>query len=265
MSRQYMYKSWGSMNNDPYQKANQNDQSKEKFENTSSRVIELKDENHLKFALKSNRFVIVKAEADWCQPCKMLKKPYEDLAEKCHSCGLFTYFTDDVDNETSCHATKVNAVPTFFVYTDGDMQPKKTFQGDFKQLEVLIDKILERVTENASEVQSSSIIKADSQIDNGNDESYQGKQKNYAHEQKLMGQSNYLNPSVMQVPMKNRQQKDKGNNFENTLSKLNHNKDFKETINYNFIPSEKFVGSKEGYVFKRDTEGIGYYLDKMKK
>ena len=28
-----------------------------------------------------------------------------------------------------------------------------------------------------------------------------------------------------------------------------------------FIPSESFVGAKEGYVFKNDSNGIGYYLD----
>ena len=28
-----------------------------------------------------------------------------------------------------------------------------------------------------------------------------------------------------------------------------------------FIPSESFVGAKEGYVFKNDSSGVGYYLD----
>ena len=29
-----------------------------------------------------------------------------------------------------------------------------------------------------------------------------------------------------------------------------------------FIPSKKFAGAKEGYVFKMDSQGLGYYLDK---
>jgi hypothetical protein len=29
----------------------------------------------------------------------------------------------------------------------------------------------------------------------------------------------------------------------------------------NFVPSEKFNGAKKGYVFKMDSEGLGYYLD----
>ena len=28
-----------------------------------------------------------------------------------------------------------------------------------------------------------------------------------------------------------------------------------------FIPSDTFIGAKEGYIFKNDSNGIGYYLD----
>ena len=31
-----------------------------------------------------------------------------------------------------------------------------------------------------------------------------------------------------------------------------------------FIEADKFSGSKEGYVFKMDSQGLGYYLDKQK-
>jgi len=30
-----------------------------------------------------------------------------------------------------------------------------------------------------------------------------------------------------------------------------------------FIPSKKFNGKKNGYVFKTDKKGLGYYLDKF--
>jgi len=29
-----------------------------------------------------------------------------------------------------------------------------------------------------------------------------------------------------------------------------------------FVASDKFAGAKEGYVFKMDSEGLGYYLDR---
>ena len=31
-----------------------------------------------------------------------------------------------------------------------------------------------------------------------------------------------------------------------------------------FIASEKFTGAKNGYVFKMDSQGLGYYLDRKK-
>lgn len=41
----------------------------------------------------------------------------------------------------------------------------------------------------------------------------------------------------------------------------------KETMKNNlepFIPSKTFIGAKNGYIFKNDNYGIGYYLDKIK-
>ena len=35
----------------------------------------------------------------------------------------------------------------------------------------------------------------------------------------------------------------------------------RENIRENFISSNKFRGEKKGYVFKKDTKGLGYYLD----
>ena len=32
--------------------------------------------------------------------------------------------------------------------------------------------------------------------------------------------------------------------------------------NTDFIPSKNFVGAMEDYVFKTDTQGTGYYIDK---
>ena len=34
--------------------------------------------------------------------------------------------------------------------------------------------------------------------------------------------------------------------------------------NKSFIASKKFDGEKKGYYFRKDTKGLGYYLDKKK-
>ena len=140
------YKTWKTLNNDP-------DITKKKKEQSES-IICLKDINHLKFALKNTRIVIVKVEADWCQPCKALQPRYEKLAEKLVPTGNFTFFTEDVDDSSSIHASKVTAVPTFFVYTDGDhKKAKKQFTGDFDQVEELLEKIHARFVEGQANAQ----------------------------------------------------------------------------------------------------------------
>ena len=32
-------------------------------------------------------------------------------------------------------------------------------------------------------------------------------------------------------------------------------------VRFAFIPSNKFTGSKKGYIFKNDKQGLGYYID----
>lgn len=36
-----------------------------------------------------------------------------------------------------------------------------------------------------------------------------------------------------------------------------------EKVVESFIPSNTFIGAKKGYIFKKDNDGIGYYLDKQ--
>ena len=39
----------------------------------------------------------------------------------------------------------------------------------------------------------------------------------------------------------------------------------KTVIQESFISSDKFVGRKDGYVFKNDRQGLGYYIDKIEQ
>ena len=99
----------------------------------------------LKDSLKKHRVVVVDVWAKWCQPCVLLKPRFEALAMKFKDSPYFDFFTDDIDNENSPHANKVTAVPSFFIYTDGDLQPKKHFQGDLDKVETLVNRLAHRL------------------------------------------------------------------------------------------------------------------------
>lgn len=59
------------------------------------------------------------------------------------------------------------------------------------------------------------------------------------------------------------------NDYNNDTKEENYESNINEIIidkeeNYEqFIPSTEFIGKKDGYVFKKGDEGIGYYIDIM--
>ena len=108
-------------------------------------IYELKSVNDLKQALKKNRIVVVDAWAKWCEPCIQLKPRFEKMAQLYKDSPHFKFFTDDIDEEKSYHVNQVTAVPSFFVYTDGDLKPKKVFQGDLDKVEVLVNRLAHRL------------------------------------------------------------------------------------------------------------------------
>jgi thioredoxin-like negative regulator of GroEL len=109
-------------------------------------VVEpLQNIKQLKNALKKHRVVVVDVWAKWCQPCVQLKPTFEKMAMTYKDSPFFKFFTDDIDLENSVHSDKVTAVPTFFVYTDGDIQPKKEFQGDLDKVEILVNRLAHRL------------------------------------------------------------------------------------------------------------------------
>ena len=63
--------------------------------------------------------------------------------------------------------------------------------------------------------------------------------------------------------MKNINIKNINNNLENNTEKLKkQNKNIKVEFNDDFIQTDGFLGYKEGFVFKNDEKGQGYYKDK---
>lgn len=75
--------------------------------------------------LRNKRIVVVKAWANWCQPCKVFGPKMEDLGKQLeayikthHLCFL----NEDIDDEESIHREKLEVVPTFFIYNKGKLE-----------------------------------------------------------------------------------------------------------------------------------------------
>jgi len=63
-----------------------------------------------------DKFLVVKAESDWCGPCRAVKPKYKELAEQ-YSNAVFVTFNVDEQEEIS-EQFKISAMPTFIIIKD---------------------------------------------------------------------------------------------------------------------------------------------------
>ena len=100
-------------------------------------VIPLEGEDHLNFLLQNFRIVVVMISAKWCQPCKVIKPKFIELANSINNDTIslkmtkpdIVFVLDDIDSDNSPHKAVVTAVPTFFIYADRKTTPCLGYGG----------------------------------------------------------------------------------------------------------------------------------------
>lgn len=71
--------------------------------------------------IKSNKFVLVDFYADWCNPCKVLKKTLESIEDK----RLSIFFINIGDDPDFIDELNITAVPTLMYYNDGILMERR--------------------------------------------------------------------------------------------------------------------------------------------
>jgi thiol-disulfide isomerase/thioredoxin len=75
--------------------------------------------------LDKTPIVVVKIWAPWCEPCKLSTKNLNQLILEIqheypllfHNMPQILFLDDNIDNENSIHKTKINAIPSFYIYS----------------------------------------------------------------------------------------------------------------------------------------------------
>lgn len=87
---------------------------------------------------ENDKYLVIKASAEWCFPCKTVQPKYESLAKEMVDKAVFTIF--DVDEQQDiAEQFKISAMPTFVVIKNNDILTQ--FSGaNLKEIKNILDK-----------------------------------------------------------------------------------------------------------------------------
>jgi thioredoxin 1 len=83
-------------------------------------IEKLETRDNFKLLIKEKKYIIVKAEASWCGPCKKVSPIFENLINKYNIENLIVYKLDVDEDDDVAAFLKINKLPTFISYINGD-------------------------------------------------------------------------------------------------------------------------------------------------
>ena len=83
-------------------------------------IEKLETRDNFKLLISQKPYVIVKAGAEWCGPCKKIAPTFDSLVNKLGVNDLIVYKLDvDEDDDVSAFL-KIKSLPTFISYINGE-------------------------------------------------------------------------------------------------------------------------------------------------
>jgi thioredoxin 1 len=74
---------------------------------------------------ENGKYLVIKASAEWCSPCKTVKPKYEALAKELVEQAVMTTFDVD-EHQDIAEQFDISAMPTFIVVKGNDIIKKVT-------------------------------------------------------------------------------------------------------------------------------------------
>jgi thioredoxin 1 len=114
------------------------------METEESHVFHLSDRNEFLTFIKNNPYVIVKATASWCGPCKRIKPFVDKWIELLRETSIKVVIIDGDQGPGIMRALRWRAYPTIGNFING--QPMDVVQGaNEEQIEKLFQKTINRL------------------------------------------------------------------------------------------------------------------------
>tara|TARA_Y100000741_G_scaffold282907_1_gene222665 strand:+ start:521 stop:871 length:351 start_codon:yes stop_codon:yes gene_type:complete len=90
--------------------------------------------------LKNNKFILIKASAPWCNPCKKIETPFANLIKNKLDDKVKVMYVDVDDDDDIVHLFNITKLPTFISIVKGKVA-NTDITSNMKDIRLIVDKI----------------------------------------------------------------------------------------------------------------------------
>ena len=90
--------------------------------------------------LRTNKFILIKASATWCNPCKKIETPFTNLVQNKLDDKVKVMYVDVDDDEDIVTLFNITKLPTFISIVKGKVA-NTDITSNMKDIRIIVDKI----------------------------------------------------------------------------------------------------------------------------
>lgn len=110
------------------------------MESNTYLLTPVKTEEEFKNCLTKNPYVIVKASAGWCKPCKKIEQSVNELFRNRLENNVKVMYLDIDDSEDVANYLEVTKIPCFYTFVNGKLDHNE-ITSNMKNIEAIVDKV----------------------------------------------------------------------------------------------------------------------------
>lgn len=107
----------------------------------NSQLIKTPDDtNGMEKILKKNKFILIKASATWCNPCKKIEIPFSKLVDEKLDDNIKVMYVDVDDDDDISTLFNITKLPTFVSIVKGKVV-SKDITSNMDEIKTIVDKL----------------------------------------------------------------------------------------------------------------------------
>ena len=108
---------------------------------TTGRILKTPDDvAGMENILKNNKFILIKASAAWCNPCKKIANPFTNLIKNKLDDNVKVMYVDVDNHDDVVNLFNINKVPTFISIVKGKVA-NTDITSNMKDVKLIVDKL----------------------------------------------------------------------------------------------------------------------------